>query len=81
MCELFKSDRSQLKKILTRTWNCLSLQFFANFNTWAQEILFHPLNIEDDFSFIPSLKNAPNVALGPVNWFSFETVAFVLQLI
>ena len=83
MCELFKSDSSPLKKILVQIWNCLSLHFlivkvFANFNTWAQDFLFHPLNSKAYFSFITSLRNIANVVLGSINWFSSEKVTLVM---
>ena len=58
----------------------LRVKLFANFNTWAQDFLFHPLNIEAYFSFITSLRNIKNVALGSINWFSFEKVAFVMRM-
>ena len=85
MCELFKSDSSPLKKILVQTWNCLSLHFlivkvFANFNTWAQDFLFHPLNSKAYFSFITSLRNIANVVLGSINWFSSKKVAFLMRM-
>ena len=32
------------------------------------------------FSFILYLKNAANVALGSINWFSFKTVTFVMRM-
>ena len=61
-------------------YNFLRVKVFANFNTWAQDFLFYPLNIEASFSFIPSLKNAANVVLSSIIWFSFETVAFVMRM-
>ena len=86
MCELFKSDRSPLKKKYWRKlktacpYRFLRVKVFANFNTWAQEFSFHPFNIEADFSFIPSLKSAPTAVLGLVNWCSFEAVVFALRI-
>ena len=61
-------------------YNFLRVKVFANFKTWAQDFLFHPLNIEAYFSFIPSLKNATNVVLRSRNWFSFKTVAAALHM-
>ena len=56
------------------------VKLLANFNTLAQDFLFHPLNIEAYFSFITSLRNIKNVALGSINSFSFEKVAFVMRM-
>ena len=72
MCELFKSDRSPLKKYWRKLetvcpYNFLRVKVFANFNTWTQDFLFYPLNIEACFSFIPSLRNAANVVLDSIN--------------
>ena len=58
----------------------MRVKFFANFNTWAQDFLFHPLNIEAYFSFIPSLRNIANLVLGWIIWFIFEKVAFVMRM-
>ena len=45
----------------------LIVKVFANFNTWAQDFSFHPLNIEAYFSFIISFINIANVVLGSIN--------------
>ena len=58
----------------------LRVKVFANFNTWTQDFLFHPLNFEAYFSFIPSLRNIANVVLGSINWFIFEKVVFVMRM-
>ena len=49
----------------------LRVKLFSNFNTWAQDFLFHALNIEANFTFMTSLRNIANV-LGSRNWFSSE---------
>ena len=58
----------------------LIVKVFANFNTWAQDFSFHPLNIEAYFSFITSFRNIANVVLGSINWFSSKKVAFVMRM-
>ena len=75
MCELFKSDNSRPKKYwrkLETVCSYISLigKVFANFNTWAQDFLFHSINHDITsayFSFITSLRNIANVVLGSLN--------------
>ena len=62
------------------TYNFLRVKVFSNFNTWMQNVLFHPLNMETYFSFTPSLKNAAKAVLGLIKWFNFKTVASVLRM-
>ena len=85
MCELFKSDSFPLKKYWRKLetvcpYIFLIVKVFANFNTWAQDFSFHPLNIEAYFSFITSFRNIANVVLGSINWFSSKKVAFVMRM-
>ena len=83
MYELFKSDRPPPQEnigtilklfVLTGFWEKKFLLILMH------EFLFYFLNIEAYLSFIPSLKNTSNVVLGSINWFSFETVAFVMRM-
>ena len=72
MCELFKSDSFPLKKYWRKLetvcpYIFLIVKVFANFNTWAQDFSFHPLNIEAYFSFITSFRNIVNAVLGSIN--------------
>ena len=58
----------------------LIVKVFANFNTWAQDFSFHPLNIEAYFFFITSFRNTAYVVLASINWFSSKKVAFVMRM-
>ena len=56
-----RSKKYWCKLETTCPYNFLRVKAFANFDTWAQDFLFYPLNIKAYFSSIPSLKNAANV--------------------
>ena len=70
MCEL--SDSFPLKKYWHKLetvcpYIILIVKVLANFNTWAQDFSFHPLNIEAYFFFITSFRNTAYVVLGSIN--------------
>ena len=58
----------------------LIVKVFANFNSWAQNFSFHPLNIEAYVSFITSVRNIANVVLSSINWSSSEKGTFVIRM-
>ena len=79
--EIVPHSKKDWRKLETGCpYSILIVKVFANFNTWEQDVSFHPLNIEAYFSFITSVRNIANVVLGSINRFSSEKVTFAIRM-